>query len=68
MTYQQIVWSGVGYLIVGALIWMQIAFDNSMERQIKQRNKYVPIKFLKTVAFWLPYLFFRKPNSNWMCK
>lgn len=68
MLYNQIAGIAAGYLVIGAMVWMQIAFENRMERKIKQQNKYVPIRFLKTVVFWLPYLLIKEPNSSWMCK
>ncbi len=56
------------YVIVGAMIWMQVNTENSIQRKIDGENRVMPFKFLKTVAFWFPRMIVRWPSGEWMCK
>ncbi len=58
----------VVYLVMGALMWAQVAQENHIEKKIRQQNKYAPIRFWKTTLFWLTHMFFRFPSTDWMCK
>ena len=63
-----ILWGALIYIIAGGLIWMELSFQNSVERAATGENKFMPFKFLKTVAFWSPRMVSNWPPAEWMCK
>jgi len=70
---QNILWGAVIYIVIGALVWLRIVVDNSIERKIvlpwcKEKNRYMSFKFLKIVAFWGPRLVSNWPSPEWLCK
>ena len=63
-----ILWGALIYIVAGGLIWMEMSFQNSVERGATGDNKFMPFKFLKTVAFWAPRMVSNWPSAEWMCK
>lgn len=63
-----ILWGALIYIIIGALVWMEMSLQNSVGRGATGKNKFVPFKFLKTVVFWGPRMVSNWPSVEWMKK
>lgn len=63
-----ILWGALIYIVIGAMIWLQINVCNSIERKTRGNNRVMPFKFLKTVAFWFTRMVVNWPSGEWMCK
>jgi hypothetical protein len=56
------------YLIVGFMVWVEIALTNYSRSKNDQPPKYTPIRSWKVMLLWVPHLIFGIPNTKWMCK
>ncbi len=65
---ENVLWGALIYIVVGTMVWMQVHSENSIQKKIDGKNRLMPFKFLKTVAFWFIRMIFNWPSGEWMCK
>ena len=65
---QNVLCGALIYIIVGVMIWLQMNTENSIQKKIDGKDRLMPFKFLKTVAFWGSRMVSNHPSPEWMCK